>query len=198
MALRKKLNIKQLLKKNYTNSKVLQNLAYGAAKQKSDKLKRDFLKDFDAHPVTREIKQGPSGMASSLLGGRGNFFGFLGCNSGQQPIEILRDQIENNITILNKKGKVKKISNTSFVWQFDISVPSKADIYNVTPMTWSTKSWVKGVERGITNYSNTIFKESKNSRSGVAIQVDSKVGFIKFNATPYVTQMLDRLKAQLK
>jgi len=65
-------------------------------------------------------------------------------------------------------------------------------------MTWSTKSWVKGVERGITNYSNTIFKESKNSRSGVAIQVESKVGFIKFNATPYVTQMLDRLKAQLK
>jgi len=103
MALRKKLDIKQLLKKNYTNSKVLQNLAYGAAKQKSDKLKKDFLKDFDAHPVTREIKQGPSGMASSLLGGRGNFFGFLGFNSGQQPIEILRDQIENNITILNKK-----------------------------------------------------------------------------------------------
>ena len=54
MALRKKLDIKQLLKKNYTNSKVLQNLAYGAAKQKSDKLKKDFLKDFDAHPVTRD------------------------------------------------------------------------------------------------------------------------------------------------
>ena len=76
MALRKKLNIKQLLKKNYTNSKVLQNLAYGAAKQKSDKLKRDFLKDFDAHPVTREIKQGPSGMASSLLGEEETFLVF--------------------------------------------------------------------------------------------------------------------------
>ena len=143
MALRKKLDIKQLLKKNYTNSKVLQNLAYGAAKQKSDKLKKDFLKDFDAHPVTREIKQGPSGMASSLLGGRGNFFGFLGFNSGQQPIEILRDQIENNITILNKKGKIKKISSTSFVWQFDISVPSKADIYNLSAFCFAARNSLK-------------------------------------------------------
>ena len=35
MAVRGKLNIRQLLKKNYSNSKVLQNLAYGAAKKKS-------------------------------------------------------------------------------------------------------------------------------------------------------------------
>ena len=44
MATIKKLSIKQLLKKNYSNSKALQNLAYGAAKKKLDKLKKGSSK----------------------------------------------------------------------------------------------------------------------------------------------------------
>ena len=77
MAILKKLSIKQLLKKNYSNSKVLQNLAYGAAKKKADKLKRDLIKELNSHPVTKEIEQGPNA-SGSLLGGNGNLFGFLG------------------------------------------------------------------------------------------------------------------------
>ena len=59
MAILKKLSIKQLLKKNYSNSKVLQNLAYGTAKKKADKLKSDLIKELNSHPVTKEIEQGP-------------------------------------------------------------------------------------------------------------------------------------------
>jgi hypothetical protein len=197
MARIKKLNIKQLLKKRLTNSKSLQNLAYGAAIKKSERLKKELVEEFDQHPVTKELEQGTSG-TSSLLGGRGNLFGFLGFNEGQNPIQILRTQIKSSIKITNPKGRVKKLTDTSFIYSFDISVPSDSQVYKVTPLQWSTKSWVKGVEKGITNYANTLFRPSKNSRSGIAIQSERKIGFIKFRPTPYITDMLSQLRKELK
>jgi len=198
MAVRGKLSIKQLLKKNYSNSKVLQNLAYGAAKKKTEGLKKEVLREFDQHEVTKELEQGTSGMNSSLLGGRGNFFGFLGFHQGDQPVQIIRNILEDHIKIRNTKGKLKKVSATSFIWEFDIDVPSKTEIYAVTPMTWSSKSWVKGVERGITNYTKTVFRDSERSRSGIALQSKQNVGFITFTPTPYISALLDKLKKQLK
>jgi len=198
MAVRGKLSIKQLLKKNYSNSKVLQNLAYGAAKKKAEGLKKEALREFDQHEVTKELEQGASGMSSSLLGGRGNFFGFLGFHQGDQPVQIIRNILEDHIKIRNTKGKLKKVSATSFIWEFDIDVPSKTEIYAVTPMTWSSKSWVKGVERGITNYTKTVFRDSERSRSGIALQSKQNVGFITFTPTPYISALLDKLKKQLK
>jgi hypothetical protein len=198
MAVTKKLNIRQLLKKNINKSKVFQNLAYGAAKKKIEGLKKETLREFNQHPVTKELEKGTSGMNSSLLGGRGNFFGFLGFHQGQQPVEIIRDIFEDHIKLRSRKPKLKKVSATSFTWEFDISVPSKTEIYAVTPMTWSSRSWVKGVERGVTNYTKTVFMESPQSRSGVALQSKQNVNFITFSPTPYITSLLDKLKKKLK
>ena len=198
MAVKGKLSIKQLLKKNYTNSKVLQNLAYGAAKKKTKGLRSAALKEFDEHQVTKELEKGTSGMNSSLLGGRGNFFGFLGFHQGDQPVQIIRNILEDHIKVRNTKGKLKKVSQTSFLWEFDIDIPSKTEIYAVTPMSWSSKSWVKGVERGVTNYAKTIFRDSERSRSGIALQSKRNIGFITFRPTPYITDLLDKLKKQLK
>ncbi len=198
MAAKKKLNIKQLLKKNLSNSKVLQNLAYGAAKKKTERLKKEALQEFEKHIVTKEIERGPSGGGSSLLGGRGNFFGFLGFNQGQQPLEIIRDAFQSHIKVRNTKGKLIKTSDTSFLWEFDVDIPTQREIYTVTPMEWSSRSWVKGVEGGITNYAKTIFKDSERSRSGVAQQTSQNIGFITFRPTPYITPILDKLKKELK
>ena len=132
------------------------------------------------------------------MGGRGNFFGFLGFHQGDQPVQIIRGIFEDHIKIRNTKVKLKKVSATSFVWEFDIDVPSKTEIYAVTPMTWSSKSWVKGVERGITNYTKTVFRDSERSRSGIALQSKQNVGFITFTPTPYISALLDKLKKQLK
>jgi hypothetical protein len=198
MAVKGKLSIKQLLKRNYTNSKVLQNLAYGAAKKKAEGLRNATLKEFDQHEVTKELEKGTSGMNSSLLGGRGNFFGFLGFHQGDRPVQIIRNILEDHIKIRNRKGKLKKVSQASFLWEFDIDIPSKTEIYAVTPMPWSTKSWVKGVEKGVTNYAKTIFRESERSRSGIALQGKRNIGFITFRPTPYITNLLEKLKKQIK
>ena len=78
MAVRGKITIDQVTKKAFSNSKVFQNLAYGAVKKKADALKKKTMAEFDKHEVTKELERGTSGRNSLLLGGRGNFFGFLG------------------------------------------------------------------------------------------------------------------------
>ena len=198
MAVKGKISLKQLLKKEFANSKVFQNLAYGAVKKKADALKKKTLAEFDKHEVTKELERGTSGRNSLLLGGRGNFFGFLGFNQGERPVEIVRNVLEQRIGLVSNKGKLKKVTKTTFQWDFDINIPSKEDIYSVTPMPWSSKSWVKGVEKGITNAVKTIFRESDRSRSGVAIQSKQNVGFVTFSPTPYVTTLLEKLRRELK
>ena len=93
---------------------------------------------------------------------------------------------------------MKKASKTSLIYSFDILYPTKTQIYAITPLAWTSKSWVKGVEKGITNYTQTVFKKSENSRSVVALQTDRKIRFIRFSPTPYVTQMLDKIRKELK
>ena len=146
-----------------------------AAKKKADRLSKETLKEFEQHIVTQEIEKGSSGGGSSLLGGRGNFFGFLGFNKGQQPLEIIRDAFKSHIKVTNTKGRLKEVSAASFTWEFDISIPTKTEIYAVTPLEWSSRSWVKGVEKGITNATNTIFLDSERSRSGVALQSSQNI-----------------------
>ena len=198
MAVRGKITIDQVTKRAFSNSKVFQNLAYGAVKKKTEALKKKTVDEFNKHEVTEELERGTSGNNSLLLGGRGNFFGFLGFNRGERPIEIVRDTLERQIFLKSKKGRLKKITPTTFQWDFDINIPSKEDIYLVTPMAWSSKSWVKGVEKGITNAVKTIFRESDRSRSGVAIQSKQNVGFVTFSPTPYVTALLEKLRRELK
>jgi hypothetical protein len=197
MAVRGKITISQVTKKAFSNSKVFQNLAYGAVKKKAEGLRNKALKELNTHVVTQELEKGPSGGGSSLLGGRGNFFGFLGFNEGDQPVTIIREAFRNSVKVRNTKGKLKKLSATSFTWDFDIDILSPADIYKETPLEWSSRSWVRGVEKGITNATKTVFLDSDRSRSGVALQTNTNIGFINFRRTPYVTEILDKLRKQL-
>lgn len=197
MAAKGKIKIDQHLNKIYHSSKVLRNLAYGAAKKKAEGLRNAALKELNEHEVTRELEKGPSSGGSSLLGGRGNFFGFLGFNRGEEPVAIIRGVFDQSIKVRNTKGKLKKVSKTSLSWEFDVDIPTPVDVYKETPLEWSSRSWVRGVEKGITNATKTIFLDSDRSRSGVAFQTTRNIGFINFRPTPYVTFILERLKKQL-
>ena len=194
----KDLKVKQFLKKTVTNSKSMRNLAYGTALKKINKLKKELLVELDNHPVTQEIEQGVSGMDSSLLGGYGNFFAFLGFRQSAKPVEIIRQAFDSFINI-QKTPKLRKSTGTVLEWNFPINYPSLTEIYGVTPLPWTTQSWVKGVEKGIGNFTNTIFGRSENSRSGFAIQGGkSSSTYINFSPTPYITPMLMKFKRRLK
>ena len=194
----KNLTVKQVLKKNIANSKTMKNLAYGAAVKKVNKLKKELLEELNSHPVTKEIERGVSGMNSSLLGGHGNFFAFLGFRQSAKPVEIIRQGFESFINI-QRNPRLKKSTATNLEWDFPINYPSMTEIYGVTPLPWTTQSWVKGVERGIGNFTNTIFGRNENSRSGYAIQGEKpRSNYINFSPTPYITPMLARFKQRLR
>lgn len=200
MARVKKLNINRLLKKyNFKGSKELQKIAYREALKKANQIKKEAMDELNAHPVTKEIDAGPSATGSQLLGGRGNLFGFLGFNNGTQPVEIIRNVFDRMLTVDKRAGLIKRIANDKLIIEYKIQdVPTITDIYQLTPLTWSTKSWVKGIQRGITNYSQTIFKNSDNSRSGVALQTKRKIGFITFRPTPYIDQILKNARKKFR
>ena len=202
-----KIDINKVLRNyNFKGSKQLQNTAYRAAVKKAKDVKKEILKEFNKHEVTKEVEQGPMGRTSRLLGGAGNFFGFLGFEKGSQPVTILREVLENSFTVNRQRGKLKKVAKNVFTVEFDIQVPTTQQIYTATPLPWTTKSWVQGVERGITNYGQPVFQPRKgvgslyesHSRSGVALQTKRMINFIRFSPTPYINQLLDTARAKLK
>lgn len=196
----KKLNLNSLLKKyNFKGSKSLQKAAYSAAVKKVDKIKKEALVELNKHEVTREIEAGPNAMGSSLLGGKGSLFGFLGFDRSSQPVEILRSAFDTMFAVDKNQGTLKKVNERRFTLEYQVyNVPTITEIYGITPLSWTTKSWVKGIERGISNASNTIFKDTDNSRSGVALQSKQKINFIKFNPTPYVSTILDNARKKFR
>ena len=204
---RSQIDINKILKTlSVTVPKGLEKLANRQAKKKADQIKKEVLKEFDKHEVTQEIKKGPSGKSSSLLGGRGNFFGFLGFEKNSQPVTMLREVLDASFYVTNKKGRVVRVNKNTFRIEFDIRVPNQLEIYGATPLPWTTKSWVQGVEKGITNYSKTVFQPrkgsgflyDKHSRSGVALQTSRQINFIKFSPTPYIMEILYKARNKLK
>ena len=194
----KDITVKQVLKKKIANSKTLQNIAYGAALKKVNKLKKELLAELDNHPVTKEIEKGVSGMNSSLMGGYGNFFAFLGFRQSSKPVEIIRRGFQELINI-QKRPKLTKANEKNLQWDFPINYPSIVEIYGVTPLPWTSQSWVRGVEKGIGNFTNTIFGRNEDSRSGFAIQGGKSVStYVNFSSTPYITPMLQKFKRRLK
>ena len=70
--------------------------------------RRLLLKSLNNIEVTKELEKGTSGMNSSLLGGRGNFFGFLGFHEGDQPVQIIREYFRRSYQDKEYQGKIKE------------------------------------------------------------------------------------------
>ncbi len=205
--LKGQLNANAILKKiDFKGSKRFQQMAFRLAKKRAAEVKKEVIEEFNNHQVTKEIAQGPKGMSSHLLGGRGNLFGFLGFDQGSKPIIILREALRNSFEVNKERMRVTSVKNNVFTVEFDVNIPTSQQIDSVTPLPWTTKSWVKGIESGITNYSKTIFQPRKgagslyqtHSRSGVALQTERSINFIKFTPTPYITEILKKARRKLK
>ena len=67
------------------------------------------------------------------------------------------------------------------------------DLYKVTPLPWSSGSWLYALEkRGISNLGQYLSKPSHGSRSGAGIQTDiSRGGTLKIK---YISPMLEEFE----
>lgn len=156
---------------------------------------KKLMVDFESHPVTEEIDEGPNASnKSNSLGGYGNLFSFMGFESGSDPISPIRSLLAKSIQI---KSFRKKRNRLGFKLRF--TVPTKEQIDAISPMPWSTDSWTDAVEKGISGLGQYLHSKDRHfntSRSGKGIQIDFDFsGGWRANSTPtdYVTGILNRM-----
>jgi len=168
-------------------------------------LKGAAMADFDRHPVTRELKQGPNGInISQTLGGVGNLFSFIGFYSHENPIGLLREALKSYFNIIGAQRKFKGNRGVKF-YRYSISFPNLSSFDGVAQMPWENgNSWVRGIERGISGYSNYMYlnhgegKSIKDkSRSGTAVQSTREINVGIFKPTKYISEILNKFMQRL-
>ena len=159
-------------------------------RSKFEKIKKEMIKEFLDHPVTKEIKDGPQAQnISNTLGGYGNLFSYIGFYDGEDPIEPILEEFQKSSIVFSR------LIDGGAVW--NIYIPAKQDIWEVTPMPWAEgRSWAKGIETGISGlgeYFYTLRGGLQNSRSETAIQLKSKLrGKNRFKNVKYISDLLNR------
>lgn len=133
-----------------------------------------LLNDFNSHAITRELRVGEG--SPNYSGGlrEGNLFGFIGFESGFDPISpIERLLVKANILI-----KQRKVMRSGLTWAYAVNIASINDLYKITPMPWATgSSWLRELEgRGIPNLGQYMYVDAKSSRSTEGIQGGNRSG----------------------
>jgi hypothetical protein len=160
-------------------------------------VKRQMISEFANHPISQEILIGPDAPnLSGTLNGYGNLFSYIGFYAGDKPLEPIIDLLEK--TRIN----FSRLIDDGAVW--NIFMPAKEDIWDVTPMPWAPgRSWAKGIETGISGVGYYLYleKDIPQSRSEAAIQLKNKVRSKgRFKNTKYISQILakyEKLFSQL-
>ena len=149
-------------------------------------IKNQLISEFLNHPVTREIKNGPSSSnISGTLNGVSNLFAFIGFEEGDDPIAPILNAFQSiEITF---GGNIPMGS------KFNINMPLAQDIFTITPMPWASgRSWAQGIEKGISGLGYLLKRGSSKSRSGKAIQSRVKIRSGSFKNTQYISALINK------
>jgi len=159
-----------------------------------------LLKEFDEHPVTQEIKAGPSPSTKNIsgtLGGEGNLFSFLGFNIGDNPTDRVRDVLETQVRLATGVRREPKTNSVRF--RFSLRIPTQ-EINAASPMTWeSGKSWVNAIEKGVSGFSHYLWKKfiGPASRSFYGIQAENTVRGGDFVKRDYLKEIFRNFVSRL-
>ncbi len=177
------------------------NIAKNAALAKFNRLKHELLEEFDEHDVTKEIKGGPDAQnISNTLGGRGNLFSFIGFEAGSDPIDVVREALEqfivmDEVAVIEDKGD-------KVLFKFPVKKVTLRNLYDITPLPWeSGRSWLQGIEKGISGLGYYIYWKvlpNPPSRSGTGIQGDNLLRGGSFSPRPYISKIMANFNANLK
>jgi len=158
-----------------------------------NKIKEDLLREFNNHPVTKEIESGVDSLNSSgTLGGVGNLFTFIGFERNDRPIDVIRSAF-NAIRLTSTMVKRNGDSQTYIMY------PSASDIFKITPLPWAEgRSWAKGIESGLPGLGKFLHTESDVSRSGEGIQTSKNIRSAKFSNTKYISSIINQFEIDIK
>jgi hypothetical protein len=155
------------------------------------------LEDFDNHVVTKEIDGGigASNACNTLRGEDGNLFSFIGFEAGSNPTEDVRKIINNDIA-LGKRLDIKEQKN-GLVFIAPLVIPSEDAIESKTPLPFEeTKSWLFGIEDGISGLGSFIAQISKGRSLG-GVQSKNQLREAEFKKTSYFRAMLSKFKKRI-
>jgi hypothetical protein len=150
------------------------------------KIKAELITEFLNHPVTQEIRQGPSASnTSNTLSGVSNLFAFIGFEEGDDPIDPILKIFES--MDISFGGEIPMGA------KFNISMPTALDIFSITPMPWASgRSWAQGIEKGISGLGYLLRNRSSKSRSGEAVQSSVKIRSGGFKNTQYISALINK------
>lgn len=169
------------------NTSAFQSKAEEIVKDNYLENKDKFMEDFNNHPVTQEIENGPSAKnISNTLNGIGNLFSYIGFFTSQAPTQELRELLEKSFSF--KKRSVNKNGSKFIVTYPDIEIIKKN-----TPMPWEGgRSWVSGIEKGISGFGFYLYKKFIDGRSGEALQSTNKVRSSSFKRVRYMSEIIKK------
>ena len=145
--------------------------------------KDEMLAEFNSHPITRELEMKTAANPSSFVG-EGSLFGFIGFNENDEPIDVVRSMLKSSDLVF---VRIKKA-----VVDFKVLYPSKEELFDATPLPWATgRSWLKGIESGLSGLGKYLNIESEASRSGGGIQSEGSVRSGRFKNTAYISKILN-------
>lgn len=145
--------------------------------------KQDLLDAFEDDQVTQEIEAGPEAMSWLVkTEAGGNLFSLLGFEQGSQPIQNLREILENISLGIQYTRKFNTPDGIGF--ETPVNCPSVSELNNRVAskdeLEWSNKAWTALVEQGVPWFAYYLYDDEREdgfngkSRSGTAIQVKTK------------------------
>ena len=189
-----KAKIEKAIGKQLGQSRVLKAQANKVFFGIFDRSKRLMLQEFDRHPVTQEIKEGPTAYNDSeTLNGYGNLFSFIGFEEGSDPTELLR-------AILYADTTYNQTQYKNGQWLFRVKIPARSVIKDATEMPWEQgNSWAEGIEEGISGLSHYMYKHWDNGLSKEGFQLPwENQSYLEFHPRMYLTEILENFRKDLK
>jgi hypothetical protein len=173
-------------------SKAFQKKSDDIVISRYEQSKINFINEVESHPVSQEISDGPNATnISNTLGGKGNLFSFIGFDKSQKPIDDLMSVIKKSFSIRKQEKKDRN--------RYIIDYATLDKIKSVTSMPWEAgNSWAVRIEKGISGFSNYMYKKFENSRSGSGIQTENSLRGGSFRKTNYLTDIINRFISNMQ
>ena len=111
-------------------------------------------------------------------------FGFIGFDKNDEPTEIVREML--------KTSDLRFIRIKKEIVDFKVFYPSAEELFQATPLPWASgRSWLKGIESGMSGLGRYLNIESGASRSEGGIQSKDAVRSGGFKNTKYISEILN-------
>lgn len=177
----------------------VKNAAFIKAQEALNTVKYATIQEFENHPVTQEISEGPSASnKSGTLGSSGgNLYSYIGFYSGDDPTSVIRNYLIDKIRLFRTSRFIKY--QTKGYYNFRVNPPDTKQIEAMTPLPFEKgQSWVRGIERGISGLGFYLHGRFNKSRSGGGIQSEYQVRSLMFNTARYMTTIVANFYTNIK